>query len=200
MSAYVTALIASIQALDPVTSFAVLFGSSVLACVSIVVTTTPFNFAFGAQFGVLVGGVGMCLACTLGSMINFFLGRFVFSAWARRKMADSPTLAALEAALAEQAASIIFLARLSPVFPMALLGYCIGATSVPLTTYAASTFGGLLPGCVLYAWIGAAATGGGGWSSVISVSISVLSTIVITVRAKQLVDEALKKSKPKAAQ
>jgi uncharacterized membrane protein YdjX (TVP38/TMEM64 family) len=142
---------------------------------------------------VFLGGLLMCVACTLGSIVNFLLGRFVFSAWARRKLQESPTLSALEGLLQQSAFSIIFLARLSPVFPMALFGYCVGATNVNLVTYSASTFAGLLPGCILYAWIGQAA-GNGGWSSVISISISILSTVAISIRAKQLVDEALSKS------
>ena len=73
-------------------------------------------------------------------------------------------------------------------------GYVVGATSVSLPTYTVATFLGLLPGCVLYAWIGAAAGSGEGWSSVISIAISVVSTLAISFKAKQLVDEALARS------
>lgn len=83
--------------------------------------TTPFNLAIGAMFGVFAGGLLMCVACTVGSIINFLLGRFVFAQWARRKLRDSPMLSALESVLNDRAASIVFLARLSPVFPMALV-------------------------------------------------------------------------------
>jgi uncharacterized membrane protein YdjX (TVP38/TMEM64 family) len=148
------------------------------------------------MFGVFAGGFLMCVACTVGSVVNFLLGRFVFAQWARRKLRESPMLSALESVLNERAASIIFLARLSPVFPMALFGYVVGATSVSLTTYTVATFVGLLPGCVLYAWIGAAAGSGAGWSSMVSITISVVSTVVISFKAKQLVDEALARQGP----
>ena len=99
-----------------------------------------------------------------------------------------PQLAALEAVLREQSWTIIFLARLSPVFPMSIFGYCVGATSVSMSSFASASFFGFLPGCILYAWIGAAATqAGDGYSSAISIAISVCSTVAMCARAHQLI-------------
>ena len=197
MSDLVSNVLATVNAMDPVSGALVMCAVVALSTVSIVVTTTPINLALGAMYGVALGGLLMCLACTLGSAVNFLLGRYICASWAKRKLRESPTLAALEALLGQRGFSIVFLCRLSPVFPMALLGYCVGATSVPFSTYAVATFVGLLPGCLLYAWIGAAASSGAdGWGSSLSVAVSVLSTIGISIKAKSLVDEALAGPRP----
>jgi uncharacterized membrane protein YdjX (TVP38/TMEM64 family) len=75
----------------------------------------------GALYGILPGALLMCAACTVGSVVNFLLGRFVIAGWARKKISESDMLTALEAVLQERAVSIIILARLSPVFPFALV-------------------------------------------------------------------------------
>ncbi len=77
-----------------------------------------------------LGGVLVCGACTVGSVLNFFIGRFLARDWARAQMAKSPTLQALDQALEERALFMIALVRLSPVFPFAMLGYVFGTMAV----------------------------------------------------------------------
>ena len=183
-----------------------------------VITTTPMNFAAGMLFGIVPGAAIMNVGCVVGSIANFVIGRYVAREWARKRLQESPTLSALEAALQKRAVFIITLARLSPVFPFAMVckmllpllvddehafgpqvGYALGASAVTMRDFAVGTAVGLFPGCILYSWIGVSmkdmsSKEGGGAGSWISIIISVASTIAISIYAKRVYDDAVKDS------
>ena len=90
---------------------------------------------------------------------------------------------------------MVILARLSPVFPFAPIGYALGATSLSTFVFVWATFVGVMPGCILYSWIGAsaasAASEGGDIGSYISIAGGVVSTILVSWQAKKSFDEAV---------
>ena len=63
-------------------------------------------------------------------------------------------LSALDAAVAKKGFSIIFLSRLSPVFPFAMTSFMFGVCAVSILDYTVATALGLLPGIIMYCWIG----------------------------------------------
>ncbi len=187
-----------LQALPPAQAAVAMVLCTAMCTVSAVIPTTPLNFAAGIICGGLVRGSLLFNAgATLGSLVNFVLGRKCFRQWAEKKLRDSPMLSALEGAIAKRSAFMIVLARLSPVFPFAVLGYVLGATKVKATTFTWATFVGLIPGVTLYTFIGmsaAAAAAGGGdndsWSNYISIGAGVFATAVISWQAKKIIEEA----------
>ena len=188
-----------LQHLPPAMAAVAMVACTALCTVSGVVPTTPLNFAAGIICGGLVrGSILFNIGATLGSLINFVLGRQCFRTWAEKKLRESPMLSALEAAIAKRSAFMIILARLSPVFPFAVLGYVLGATKVRASVFTWATFVGLIPGVTLYTFIGmsaaAAASGGddgdSSWSNYISISAGILATIVISWQAKKVIEEA----------
>eukprot|EP00288_Rhodomonas_lens_P003862 CAMPEP_0177717718 /NCGR_PEP_ID=MMETSP0484_2-20121128/15193_1 /TAXON_ID=354590 /ORGANISM="Rhodomonas lens, Strain RHODO" /LENGTH=207 /DNA_ID=CAMNT_0019229835 /DNA_START=33 /DNA_END=656 /DNA_ORIENTATION=- len=200
MSGFIEMLLEPIRAMSPIVGSIAMFVLISFCTCSAVITTTPLNFAVGALYGIVPGALLMDVACTTGSVINFLIGRYVARDWARRKLQESPVLSALEKALNKRAFFMLTLARLSPVFPFAMLGYALGATSVELSLFAQTTFVGMLPGCFLYSWIGVSmqemsGDGGGGWSSWLSIGMSVGSTLLISWQAKKVFDEAMKEGK-----
>ena len=91
----------------------------------------------------------------------------------------------------------VVLARLSPVFPFAMVGYALGATSLDVFTFTWATAVGLFPGCFLYAWIGssakaAALEGGDNLASYFSMVGGIVATVFITFQAKRIYDDAVK--------
>jgi hypothetical protein len=58
-------------------------------------STTPFNFAAGAMFGMWVGTAVMLAGCVIGSLFNFLLARYFARDWAKRKMEQSGALTGL---------------------------------------------------------------------------------------------------------
>jgi uncharacterized membrane protein YdjX (TVP38/TMEM64 family) len=63
-------------------------------------------------------------------------------------------LSALGAAVAKKGFSIIFLSRLSPVFPFAMTSFMFGVCPVSIRDYTLATALGLIPGVVMYCWMG----------------------------------------------
>ena len=128
-----------LKELDPGTGMALLTGVISASTVSVVVSTTPLNLAAGAMYGVFSGSLLMLVGCVFGSMINFIIGRYFARSWARSKMQQYPMLKALDRALERNSLYMITLARLSPVFPFAILGYALGPTSVSMRDYIIGT-------------------------------------------------------------
>ena len=68
--------------------------------------------------------------------------------------------------MAREGWKIVALLRLSPVVPFNLLNYAFGVTRVRLRDYVLASWAGMLPGMVLYVYLGSVAgdlaVGGGG--------------------------------------
>lgn len=116
--------------------------------------TMGAGFAWGPLWGVAV----VSPASVAGATLAFLLGRTLLRDWVRAKVSGRPRFAALDRAVGENGFKIVFLLRLSPVFPFNLLNYALGLTRVPLATYAAASFLGMLPGTFLYVYIGSLVT------------------------------------------
>jgi uncharacterized membrane protein YdjX (TVP38/TMEM64 family) len=66
---------------------------------------------------------------------------------------------ALDRAIAKEGAKIIFLVRLSPVFPFTYINYAFGLTGVKTLPYVVASFFGMIPGTFAYVYLGSAAAG-----------------------------------------
>jgi uncharacterized membrane protein YdjX (TVP38/TMEM64 family) len=114
----------------------------------------------GALFGVGWGSVYVSLAATLGATAAFLVGRHLARDWVARRIAGSATFAAIDRAVGEEGWKIVGLTRLSPVFPFTLLNYAFGLTCVSLRDYVLSSWIGMMPGTVLYVYLGSIARAG----------------------------------------
>ncbi len=133
--------------------------------------------AAGAVFGVARGSVLVLLGATLGAMAAFALARTGLRDFVRRWARAYPDFDKLDRAIAARGGWIVFLVRLSPVFPFVYVNYLFGLTAIPMAIYAATTIVGMIPATVVYvalgASAGAAATGqAAAWS---------MARIVVTV-------------------
>jgi len=115
---------------------------------------TPFNLAAGFLFGVWIG-CGVALGgCILGSCIAFVLGRTIAREWVKQKVEKKPKFRAVDWAIQKNGLYIVFLTRLSPLFPFPLLNYAFGITKVRVWQYMLGTFLGVLPATVAYTYLG----------------------------------------------
>jgi uncharacterized membrane protein YdjX (TVP38/TMEM64 family) len=108
------------------------------------------GFVFGFGPGLLLAAI----AIPLGAQAAFEFARWAVRPWARQKIADNNRIAAIEAALQEQAFTVIVLTRLSLVVPFNALNYAYGATAVKATKYFGATAIGMLPAVGLYVYLG----------------------------------------------
>jgi uncharacterized membrane protein YdjX (TVP38/TMEM64 family) len=103
--------------------------------------------------------VAVSLGSTLAAAVVFLVGRGLARPWVEARVANSPRFRALDQAVAEQGFKIVFLTRLSPVFPYTLLNYVYGLTRVPFRHYVLASWVGMLPGTLLYVFLGSSAKG-----------------------------------------
>lgn len=114
------------------------------------VLTAGAGFVYGPLWGTILVSPVSVLAATLA----FVLGRTVASDWVARRLAAAPRFSAVYDAVGRSGFRIVLLLRLSPLFPFNLLNYGLGLTRVRLRDYALASFLGMLPGTVLYVYLG----------------------------------------------
>jgi uncharacterized membrane protein YdjX (TVP38/TMEM64 family) len=164
------------------------------------ILTLGAGFAYGPLFGTLLVSPVSVAAATLA----FRLGRTTARGWIEKRVRRDPRFAAIDAAIEHQGLKIVLLLRLSPVFPFSLLNYALGLTGVRLRDYVLGSFLGMLPGTVLYVYLGslvttAAALGGGGgpsgsgqralyWGGL---GATVIATVFVTRLARRALRSAL---------
>ena len=167
----------------------------------------------GALFGVVVGTIAVSLGSTLGSTASFLVGRFFARDWVAAKVAGNAKFAALDAAVGEQGFKIVLLTRLSPVFPYNMLGYMYGITNVKLLPYVVASWIGMLPGTVLYVYLGAlagtvakVAAGGAPESGEaetlrwILYGVGFVATLAVTVVITRVASKAMREAAPEVAE
>ena len=113
------------------------------------------TLAAGATFGLAKGTLLVFIGATLGSTFSFLVARYLARGAIERRLAHRPRFRAIDRAVASQGLKIVFLVRLSPVFPYNLLNYGLGLTRVRLLYYVLAC-SGMIPGTFLYVYYGKA--------------------------------------------
>ena len=167
------------------------------------VPASLLTLAAGAIFGLATGVAYVFVAAVLGSAAAFLVSRYVARAAVERRLADNPRFAAIDRAVGREGRKIVFLLRLSPVFPFNLLNYGLGLTRVGFADYLVASIG-MLPGTFLYVYYGkligdvAALAGGAtvekgaGYWTVLGLGLvaTVVATTLVTRTARRALAEA----------
>lgn len=113
----------------------------------------------GAAFGLRRGFLLVSAGATLGACVSFLVGRHLLRAWVSRKLERFPAFAAVSGAVGQEGWKVVLLTRLSPVLPFSLLNYGYGLTSVRFGEYTLASWLGMMPGTLLYVYVGSLAGG-----------------------------------------
>jgi uncharacterized membrane protein YdjX (TVP38/TMEM64 family) len=116
----------------------------------------------GAVFGVVLGSVCVSISATLGATAAFLVGRYLARDAIARRIAKNEKFATIDRAVADEGWKIVLLTRLSPVFPFTLLNYAFGLTRVKLSHYVLASWLGMIPGTVMYVYLGSLVNVGAG--------------------------------------
>jgi len=111
----------------------------------------------GVVFGLVRGVVVVSIAATLGATAAFLVARYFAREAVARRIEGDPRFRAIDQAVALDGWKIVGLARLSPLFPFNLLNYAFGVTRVTLRDYVLASWIGMLPGTVMYVYLGSLA-------------------------------------------
>ena len=117
----------------------------------------PLTLAAGAAWGLGKGFVLVSLGSTSGAAAAFLVSRYGARGWVERRLEGNGRFRALDKAVAREGWKVVALARLSPVIPFNLLNYSFGLTKVDLLPYTLASWLAMMPGTLLYVWLGAAA-------------------------------------------
>jgi len=156
------------------------------------------TLAAGAIFGLAEGTAYVLVGASLGACAAFLVSRYVARDAIEKRLESNPRFAAIDRVVGKEGRKIVFLLRLSPVFPFNLLNYGLGLTKVRFVDYAVACLG-MLPGTFLYVYYGkllgtvAAVAGGaevergvGYWAVLgLGVLATVAVTALITAKARQ---------------
>jgi uncharacterized membrane protein YdjX (TVP38/TMEM64 family) len=156
----------------------------------------------GAVFGVVTGVIMVSVSATLGATAAFLIGRYLAREWVTQKVQGHSRFAALDDAVALEGWKIVALMRLSPVIPFNLLNYVFGVTRVRLRDYVLASCIGMLPGTIMYVYLGSLigdlATLSAGartrsaaeWAFYV---VGLLATVAVTIYVTRVARAALRK-------
>lgn len=196
--AYIPQFAAWVGELGPLGPIAFVLGYAV--AVIAFVPGSVLTLASGAIFGLVEGTIYVFVAAILGSTGAFLIARHGARAAVEKRIEGDARFAAIDTAVGREGRKIVFLLRLSPVFPFNLLNYALGLTQVKLSDYVLAGFG-MLPGTLLYVYTGkllgdvASVVGGvqgeagtGEW--VVRV-VGFLATLIVTIYVTRIARKAL---------
>jgi uncharacterized membrane protein YdjX (TVP38/TMEM64 family) len=206
LAGLVPAFASWVKELGPVGPMAFIAGYIIAAVVF--VPGSLLTLVAGAVFGVVSGTLYVLIGATLGSAAAFLISRHVARGPFERRLGDNPRFAAIDQAIAREGRKVVFLLRLSPVFPFTLLNYALGLTRIRFTDFLLASVG-MLPGTLLYTYSGkvagdlaALAAGQGparglGYYTVLTVGL--LATVAVTILVTRVARRALTESTGESA-
>jgi uncharacterized membrane protein YdjX (TVP38/TMEM64 family) len=134
----------------PWRSFAI--GLAIYAVVSLVPGTSGKSVVFGWLFGFVQGVLIILLGLTAAAMVMFTLSRYVFRDVIERRYGRF--LGALNRHLQKEGAFYLLVLRMAH-FPYSVINFVSGASRVGARTFCWTTTVGLLPGTMVFAYVGA---------------------------------------------
>jgi uncharacterized membrane protein YdjX (TVP38/TMEM64 family) len=180
----------------------IFIGGYVLATILMVpgsILTIGAGFVFGLGWAFFAVSIGATLGAALAFLISRFIAREKIEALARKNQ----NFRRIDQAIGEQGAKLILLLRLSPLIPFNLSNYFYGLTAVKFWPYVIASWIGMLPGTLLYVYLGAAgragvqaASGADNGRSPLEwtfLGVGLAATIVVTIWVTKIARNALQK-------
>ncbi len=136
-------------------------GIYVLATV-LLVPVSVLTIVAGLAFGLGWGFVVVVISATIGATLAFLVSRYLVHDRVKILVETRPRFKAVNEAVSKEGWKIVALLRLSPLVPFNLQNYFYGVTDIKLLHYVPATFVGIMPGTMLYVYLGAAGTAASG--------------------------------------
>ena len=178
----------------------VVYGALYVAATVLFVPGSILTLGAGFIYGVGYGTVYVSVSSTIGATAAFLVGRYLARAWVAGKVGGNERFAQIDDAVGREGWKIVGLTRLSPVFPFNMLNYAYGLTKVRLRDYVLASWIGMIPGTIMYVYIGSVA---GNLATLgaeerlrtpaewILYGIGLVATVIVTVFVTRLARRAL---------
>ena len=177
---------------------ALLYGAVYVVGVLLFVPGSVLTIGAGLLFGLLWGTIIVSVAATLASALGFLIARHVMRGQVEKLSKKNKRFAAIDAAIREKGWKVVALLRLSPLVPYSLSNYLYGLTSVSFWPYVLASWAGMLPGTVLYVYLGAAgkaATGDKGFGEWALLAAGLGATAAVTIMLTRTARRQLKQAR-----
>jgi uncharacterized membrane protein YdjX (TVP38/TMEM64 family) len=152
----------------------------------------------GLIFGVVKGSILVSIASVTGATLSFLIGRYFLRGWVEKQIETQPKFTSIDRAVAKEGWKIVGLTRLSPLFPFVFLNYAFGVTKVSLRDYFFASWIGMLPGTIMYVYIGSipktaleVTTGNTDTLRLILNIIGFIATVAVTIYITKIAKKAL---------
>lgn len=157
------------------------FVCTVVGCAALMLPGMIFALAAGALFGAAVGTVACSVSTTVGAVGAFLIGRFFLHDAVKPWVCKNEYVRRwLFEETGTNAVVLLMVTRLVPLFPYNLQNYAYGITDMKLGTYTICSLIFMLPGTMMYVFIGAGISEGSGSAWLIAVSALIaLATFAI---------------------
>ena len=142
------------------------------------------TITIGIAYG-LWGFPIVVIGATIGAGMSFLASRYLFSGLIEKTFGERPLFKALNEAIKEEGWKVVALMRFSPAVPFSLQNWFFGITAVGFFPYILATFFGIMPGTLLYVWIGS--IGGSvaetdtSTAKYIFLVVGIIATLIVTV-------------------
>lgn len=168
-------------------------------CTVLLIPGTVPTLAAGAIFGLGQGLVYVSLGSTIGAFFAFLIGRYFARDSVQKAVSTNPTFAAIDSAIGNEGWKIVGLMRLSPLVPFSLSNYFYGITAVKTLPYVLVSWIAMLPGTVMYVYIGTVVGLAASGSAVgmtpgrlILTIVGLLATVAVSVMVTRIAKKAIK--------
>lgn len=180
----------------------VIFALVYIGATVLFIPGSAITLAVGATFGLAWGFVTVSAGSTIGAALAFLIARYLARARVQELAGKNPKFKALDKAIGDGGWKIIALLRLSPAFPFNLSNYLFGLTAIRFWPYVLTSWLAMMPGTLMYVYLGYAAGEGvgaaagaesgkslGEW---ILLGVGLLATVVVTVYVTRIAARAVR--------
>ena len=124
--------------------------------VLLILPSSWMSLLSGFLYGSYLGSIIVFISAFIGAILAFFISKSFFAKKLKNLFSRYPKLSVMEKVVEKGGLKLIFLARLSPVFPFSILNYFYGLNNVKFRDFALGLLG-IIPGTFLYCSIGSLA-------------------------------------------
>ncbi len=110
----------------------------------------------GFLYGSYLGSIIVFFSAFIGASVAFFISKSFFAKKLKNLFNRYPKLSIMEKVVEKGGLKLIFLARLSPIFPFSILNYFYGLNNIKFRDFTLGLIG-IIPGTFLYCSIGSLA-------------------------------------------
>lgn len=176
----------------------VVFGAVYVVATVVFFPASLLTLAAGALFGVWNGFVVVSLGSTIGAGCAFLIARYLARARIEKRARGNDKFAAIDRAIDEGGWKIVAMLRLSPAIPFNLQNYFYGLTPIRFGPYLLTSWIAMMPGTMLYVYLGyvaGQAVGAGQGASIgkwALLIVGLLATLGVTVYITKVAQRTLR--------